>query len=587
MALDPITSAFLHEFLDVSDTASNGETSDFERFATYVLVTPYVESALSYGSIITGDGGDTGIDSVSIIVNGSLVTDADEIEQIIENNTALNVHFIFVQTKTSTSFSTKDVGQIEYGVTDFFSPTPTLKRNEILADAANVAQIIYQNARLFRNGNPNCTVYYVTNGRWTGDSDLSARIVSSKSALEELNIFDQVSFIPIDARALQQRYQALQRGIEREFTFPSRVAFPDIDGVAESHLGYITASDLLNLLCDDDGVILNSVFYDNVRDFQGENNSVNAEIAKTLTGDSSQRFALMNNGVTIIAKSVQLTGHRFLARDFQIVNGCQTCNVLWANRKDLAPDVHVPLKLIATENEDIISDVIRATNRQTEVKEEQFLASSDYLKLLEQYFASTPESQRLHFERRHRQYAGSNVERTRVVPFNTLVRAFASIVLKEPHRATKNYRQILDRIPVDVLNANHLPEIYYACASALYRLEYLFRNSILDRRFSPAKYHLLLASQLIIAPTVPRQLNGRPAREWAKRLAEVYWDPEASEKIFKKAAKDIERLADGVLTREKIRTVPFTELVLNEYLSSNGAIQCQEDSTVNKGSIEA
>jgi hypothetical protein len=363
----------------------------------------------------------------------------------------------------------------------------------------------------------------------------------------------------------QRRYQSLRAGVEKEFVFPNRVALPEINGVAESHLGYISARDLLEVIADDDDNLLSSVFYENVRDFQGESNPVNVEIAATLSGEHRDQFALMNNGVTIIAKSVRQTGTKFTIQDFQVVNGCQTCNVLWSKRPELDESVLVPLRLISTTDEDVIVDIIRATNRQTEVKEEQFFATQDFMKQLELYFESTPVLQRLYLERRSKQHANSRVERTRIVPFNALVRAFASLALGEPHRATRNYRQLLDRIPEDILNPDHKPVVYYASASSLYRLEFLFRNGVLDRRLSAAKYHLLLASRLIAKPGPPPRFNSRDAETWAGDLVDAYWDATAAEAVFRQAAGDIDRLAGGDLSRDRIRTLPFTEQVLAHY----------------------
>jgi AIPR protein len=274
----------------------------------------------------------------------------------------------------------------------------------------------------------------------------------------------------------------------------------------------------------------------------------------------------MNNGITLIAKTVRQIGTRFVIQDFQVVNGCQTCNVLWSKRADLDQSVLVPLRLISTDDEDVIVDIIRATNRQTEVKEEQFFASSDYLKQLELYFDSVAATRRLYLERRLKQYANSAVERTRIVPFNSLIRSFASIMRKEPHRATRNYKQVLELIPSEILNPNHKPSVYFAAASSLYRLEFLFRNGALDRRLSPAKYHLLLASQLLIAPVVPSALDGRDADQWASELIDAYWDAARAETVFRTAASDVEALADGDLSRDRIRTAPFTEQVVTHYL---------------------
>lgn len=565
MALDQITRALVDEFLAEANLNATEESADFERFVAFVTVGPHIDAAIDYGNVVTGSGGDTGLDAIAIVVNGELVTDPDEVTALADSGATLDVHYVFVQTETSSAFSTSKIGQIAYGVKDFFSDSPTLTRNDVVSAAAAVSAAALANARLFRNGNPTCSIFYATAGRWTGDHDLAARITSAESDIDDLNLFSKVSFVPLDAREVQRRYQRLRTGTEREFTFQNRIPFPDIEHVSEAHLGYIAATDLLAVLTDDDGMMPTSLFYDNVRDFQGATNSVNAEIAATLTGSKRGQFPLMNNGVTIIAKAVRQTGTKFVMQNFQVVNGCQTCNVLWTNREQLDPSVLVPLRLISTDNEDVIVDIIRATNRQTEVKEEQFYATSDYLKHLEMYFDSTPPDRRLFLERRAKQYASSAVERTRIVPFNGLVRSFASLILGEPHRATRNYKQVLERIPEDILNPTHVPSLYLAAATSLYRLEFLFRNGILDRRFSPAKYHLLLATRLLGAPPMPTARNGRQADQWAKTLIDLYWDHQEAERLFLAAAADIETLAQGDLSRDRIRTLPFTELLIAHY----------------------
>lgn len=565
MALDQISKALVEEYLAGAGMSSTGEAEDFERFATFVVVSPQIDAAIDYQNVMTGSGGDTGVDSIAIIVNGELVTDPDEINTLASAGATLDVNYIFVQTDTATSFSTSKIGQIAYGVKDFFAERPALTRNSVVENAGEVSRRILANARLFRNSNPNCTIYYATAGRWAEDNDLRVRVESAQNDIEELNLFERVLFAPLDAREIQRRYQGLRTGAEREFIFQNQVTLPEINRVSESHLGYIAATDFLNVLKDDDGNLMSTIFYENVRDYQGETNNVNAEIAATLTGSDPSRFPLMNNGVTIIAKSVRQTGTRFVIQDFQVVNGCQTCNVLWSKRNVLDESVLVPLRLISTDDEDVIVDIIRATNRQTEVKEEQFYATSDYMKQLEMYFESAPVERRLYLERRSKQHANAPVERTRIVPFNSLVRSFASVVLNEPQRATRNYKQVLERIPKDLLNPNHRPSLYLASASALYRLDFLFRNNVLDRRFSAAKYHLLLATRLLVAADLPGQLNGRDAERWANKLIDTYWDAGKSEALFQRAAADIESLAGGDLSRDRIRTVPFTEQVLAHY----------------------
>lgn len=565
LALDQITRALVEEFLEEAGIQPSGESTDFEKFAAHVAVSPQIDSVIDYQNVMTGAGGDTGLDAIAIIINGELITDPDDIDTFASAGTTLDVHYIFVQAESGSSFSTSKIGQISYGVKDFFNESPSLTRNDVVTAIAEISKKLLRNARLFRNGNPTCSVYYITAGRLVGDHDLDVRARAAEKEVDDLNLFSRTSFTLLDARAVQQRYRSLKSGIEREFTFQNRVALPDIDGVSESYLGYLPAQDLLNILKDDEGDLASTIFYENVRDFQGETNPVNSEIANTLSSNKRGQFVLMNNGITVIAKSVRPTGTRFIIQDFQVVNGCQTANMLWTYRERLDSTVFVPLRLISTDNEDVIIDIIKATNRQTEVREEQFYATSDYLKQLEMYFESVPEDRRLFLERRSKQHVNAPIERTRVVPFNSLIRSFASLVLGEPHRATRNYKQILDQIPSEILNPGHKSAVYFAASSSLYRLEFLFRNGILERRFSPAKYHLLLATRLIAEPDVPRQLNGRQAEKWANKLIETYWNSAESEKLFKRAANDIDKLAGADLSRDRIRTLPFTEQVLKYY----------------------
>ena len=88
-------------------------------------------------------------------------------------------------------------------------------------------------------------------------------------------------------------------------------------------------------------------FYENVRGWEGYN-KINDEMRSTLESDESNSFVLMNNGVTILAKSLLTTGDGIIMGDFQIVNGCQTSNVLYDNRNKITDAVRVPFRIIFT-----------------------------------------------------------------------------------------------------------------------------------------------------------------------------------------------------------------------------------------------
>jgi hypothetical protein len=559
-----VTKSLLDEFVAGEGTTGKVE-KDFEKFATHVLVSPLVEGELDVDPLMTGDGGDIGLDSISILVNGNVVLDPDDVDSLAELNQYVSAKFIFVQAKTSPSFATREVGQIEFGVLDFFSETPQLTRNENITQAALTMRRVFHHSRLFKHGNPSCSIFYATAGRWNGDNDVVVRIAAAVKSVEDLNLFKDVSFEPVDARSIQIRCQSIRNGIVREFLFQNRVPLPEIPDVDEAHIGFVSARSLLDLISHPDGTLVSSLFYDNVRDFQGLKNRVNTGISETLRSSTRSLFALMNNGVTIVAKDLQSTGNKFVLRDFQVVNGCQTCNVLAAAKESLDDNVLIPLRLIATADDEVKKKVITATNRQTEIRDEQIFVVNDFPKLLQDSFNSYPDDRRLYFERRSKEYTNLPVERLKIVDFNSVVRAFAAVYLEEPHRATRNFKAILDRVGRDIFIDGHRPEPYVAAASVLYRCAFLFKTGFIEQRLSPAKYHLMLAVRIMVSGTAVHPFNSKQAVKDAETLAGAMWDPKQSEELFREAVSDLSELAEDNFERDGIRTQGFTEKVLYWY----------------------
>lgn len=94
MALDQITKALVDEFLSESGMPSAGVASDFEKFVAYVVTSPHIDAAIDYENVMTGSGGDTGLDAIAMVVNGELVTDPDEIDALASSGATLDVTYI-------------------------------------------------------------------------------------------------------------------------------------------------------------------------------------------------------------------------------------------------------------------------------------------------------------------------------------------------------------------------------------------------------------------------------------------------------------------------------------------------------------
>lgn len=68
------------------------------------------------------------------------------------------------------------------------------------------------------------------------------------------------------------------------------------------------------------------------------------------------------------------------------MNGCQTSNEIF-NCKKYASEIFVSIKIIYTIDPDIISHIVKATNRQSPVSEEAFVALDKYHKELQLLFS--------------------------------------------------------------------------------------------------------------------------------------------------------------------------------------------------------
>lgn len=300
----------------------------------------------------------------------------------------------------------------------------------------------------------------------------------------------------------------------------------------------------MKLVIDDDGNIVKSVFIDNVRDFQGEN-PVNVDMSSTLTSGLLDQFVLRNNGVTIVARDLSVTGQMFTVRDYQVVNGCQTSHVLYANRSSLTDKLYVPVKLIYTDDEEIAQEVIKSTNRQTPIDENDLLALTKFQRDLETYYSGMQDERRLYYERRSKQYASrDDVERTRIIPVGVQLKVFASMFLDAAHQAGRYQATLLKQVGDRVFKASHRPETYYTAALAFYRFESLLRRGHGDTAdLRPFKFHFLSAFRHRFEIRDFPGLEDKKISAWCDPLNARLADTDLSRQAFEVCADIIRRAA--------------------------------------------
>ncbi len=560
--LDRVSEALLTDFSAERGIALLPEDKRFEHFAAFIAVGRHYTETFDTQDVLVGQA--AGIDAIAIVVNGVLVTDVESLEEL-KSTPELDVTFVFMQADRGPQFEAAKMGDFGFAVLDFFKEQPQLPRNQEVKSAAAIMSALYEYSAKFKRGNPACRLYFVTTGTWVEDQQLESRRRAIIADLTSTNMFRDVTFVPLGAAGIQKLYRQSKNAIEREFVFENRVTVPEVPKVAQAYVGFLPVPELMKILSDDDGEMIPGLFYSNPRDWQ-DYNDVNNEIKSTLQSPDKARFVLMNNGITIIARTIRPTGNKFVIEDYQIVNGCQTSHVLFAQASKDDRSVAVPVRLIGTEDESVINAIIRATNRQTPVSEDQFFALEEFPKQLEQFFQAFLPAHRLYYERRSKQYDRlDGIEKTRVITQPNVIKAFAGMFLEEAHRTTRNYSGIKAKVGTEIFGKGHKLDPYYTSAFALYRLEYLFRNTKLEPKYKPARFHILLAIRLLGNPlAIPKSMNSHEMEKYCKVLLNTLWDPMKGDDLISLAAKTVDDAMGGDFDRDSIRTEAATKKVVAE-----------------------
>lgn len=560
--MDKITENLVNDYISGNGLNIKKLDDQFEAFCCHSIISKEYDETFDVEQVWLNDDA-LGIDGIAIIANGRLIESKEDIDDLIEFNKYLDVIFIFIQAKTSSNFDSKEIGNFLFGVLDFFEDKPKVPRTDKLKEKAEIVNYIYSKSSLMNKGIPTCKLYYVTTGTWKDDATIIARLDTGKQDLIQKNYFKEVKVEAIDARAIQKYYQDTKAAISREILYINKTVLPEIRGVEQAYVGTLEFSEFIKLITDNEGKILNSVFYDNVRAFQGDN-PVNRKIKETLEAKKFDQFPILNNGVTIVAKSLKATGNKFCLNDYSIVNGCQTSHVIYNSRLiDGINKMSIPTRIIVTTNEEIRNDIIRATNNQTEVKPEQLEALSDFQKSLELYYMTTKDDLQLFYERRSKQFSNNpSVIKTRIITIPNQIKSFAAMFLEEPHSVSRFYGRIVKLLGTNIFLKDHKPIIYYTSALAFFRLDQQFRYFDFDPKYKKCKYHMLMILPYLVQSTPKPQFNSGKIEEYCEKIIEELKTTDSSAKLFGKITKIIDNSRVNINDRDEFKKQSTNEILL-------------------------
>lgn len=568
--MDTITRGFINDFIERKGYSNIPASTQFEFFCNFCVINKEFDS-ISFDEKLTSTGNSTqGIDGIGVIVNNKLCFSVSEIKQIMELNRMLTVTFVFIQSKSSNSFNNQQIENFCRWTKNFFSEESNLFTTDEMKNFVEMREYIYANTKFMKERSPVCKLYFCCTGKWENDPNLSSVIDSNRKEIEDLELFERVIIAPTDAKTLQSLYRKTKEPVEATIKFERKVNIPTIKEIEVAYSGLLPFSEFKKIIIDETGK-MKSVFDDNIRDYlEQDNNPVNKDISKTIQNGDLEQFCILNNGVTIVAENITGPGETITLSNYQIVNGCQTSNVLYENRMIEGIDLmHIPVKIIVTNNQNIRSQITRATNNQTAVNAVELEALTDFQRNLEDYYNSLNNDElKLYYERRTNQYKSQDeVALQKIVNRESQIKSMASMFLNNPHNVAGNYGRLIDKLGIDIFNTDHDYFPYYISSLTYFKLENLLNENKLLSKSKRFRYQILMVFRFIITKAVTPNLKdrGRMTKN-CNQILEILKDANLTLQYFLEAAEFIESEGLGIdfSDRKSVERKDTTELIIEK-----------------------
>jgi len=566
--MPPIIASFIREFAEKNDLSELPVSKQFEHLLGQLLFRESIHGRFRTADVITGKG-ETGIDGACVVLDRNLILTEEDVRQYLSKRASSSavVELVFFQGKTSQQFLREEILGFGDAILELLredeSVTP---QDSYLNEIARIYRTLLQYAAKLDLTRASCRAYFCCLGEWKNASHPAAALQKLQERIQELNFFSSVQALPIDRNDVRRYWNDSTRSQEATLPTVARFPFPAMPGVNNAVVALVRAQDFVDkIIRDETGKVRIGIFDQNIRDFEGESNPVNQKIVSTITKpDTKRRFGIMNNGVTVVAKEMKSAADNYILRNYQIINGCQTSNVLERSREHLTPDILLQVRLIETTESNVLDDVVEATNSQTAVQQHQFAANRGLAVETQEFFRSYPvdPSYRLHFERRTSEFADASLKNTRIVTIPDLARSFGAIFLEEPHHVASAPNQAFSIFQERLFRDVDSPMMYYSSAFAYYRLSLLKVSGRLKIPHHRLYWHVLTAARRLSAGKLPSDQSRRKKDQHCEKFLAQLWDPSHALSLFEQAYRAIQDHTTQI-DRDRLRRQAFT----SEYLS--------------------
>lgn len=470
----------------------------FEVFVTEQVLKDYDLSGEEIESGLIGDGGDGGIDSIYLFVNGELVREDFDPAHVKKDPL---VELIMIQSKTSAGFAETPVERfitVSDDIFDLARPTGALKAiyNGDLLDVIERFRSTYKSlAAKF----PQLSIVYV----YACKGEKPEQGVQHKSDKLRDAVRTRFQSAKVEIRFLGASQLLALARTSAKTTFTLALAENPVSSAGDvGFVGLVFLRDYFSFITDEKQQLRRQIFEANVRDYQGST-EVNEAIQRTLREKSAEDFWWLNNGVTIVATRASLSAKALTIEDPQIVNGLQSSSEIFNYYKssNTEGDQRKMLVRVIVPSDAASRDrIIKATNSQTAVQPASLRATDKIHRDIEEYFRPRG----LFYDRRKNFYKNEGKPLDRVIGIPQLAQATMAIVLAKPDQARARPSSLLkdDKNYAQVYNPDYPIGVYFVCAAVLKRVEASLRNSGLEvKHQNNLRFYVAMHSAYLLAGT--------------------------------------------------------------------------------------
>jgi len=422
----------LNQILSEKHTNLAPALDDDHYFGIFTAEQILKDFDLSYDEISSGSvdgGGDGGIDSFFVLVNGELLHEDSDFSDLRKN---IVIDVFIIQSKSSDGFSENAVEKLIISVNDLFDLSKDLTAlkqayNQPLLEAVDLFRRTYQQ---FASKFPKLrfSFRYATKGDGV-HPNVQRKVERLKDAIKIHFSAAEFDFIFLTAgQLLDLARKSPKTSYELRLTESPISAS---EGVA--FICLVSLADFQKFISDAQGKLIRHIFEANVRDYQGKT-QVNEQIQSTLQQSGGEDFWWLNNGVSILASQATLSGKMLTIENPEIVNGLQTSTEIFnyfsasnttTEKRSLLIRVIVPSEAESRDR------IIRATNSQTAIVPASLRATDRIHRDIEQYL----KAYNYYYDRRKNFYKNEGKPINRIISIAQLAQAVESIALNRPDTA--------------------------------------------------------------------------------------------------------------------------------------------------------